>query len=75
VIACRFGIGASGSEHPTWFRMEFETAGLDLEWLASLEAGYEARYEEVKRAREGQEERRVRALRQELELKVARSRS
>jgi hypothetical protein len=55
------------AEHPEFFRMEYATEDLDLDWLAGLEADFEQRYQEVKRAREGQEERRKRALRQEPE--------
>jgi hypothetical protein len=52
--------------HPEWFRMEYATAELDLKWFASLEAGFEEKYQAAKRARDGQEERRERALRQEM---------
>jgi hypothetical protein len=51
---------------PHLFAMEFATEPLDLAWLAGLEADAEARYQAVKRIRDGEAERRERALRQEL---------
>jgi hypothetical protein len=54
------------AEHPGWFAMEFETTDLDLEWLAGVEAEYEATYQEGKRLRDGAKERQERALREEL---------
>jgi len=54
-------------EHPEFFRMEYASEDIDLEWLAGLEADYEERYRQVKRAREDEKDRRKRALRQELE--------
>jgi hypothetical protein len=54
------------AQNPQFFRMEFETAELDLEWLAGIEAGSEARYEAVKRHRAGEKDRQERALRDEL---------
>jgi hypothetical protein len=54
------------AQSPQFFRMEFATADLDLEWLASLEVDAEGRYEAVKRRREGEKDRRERALRDEL---------
>jgi hypothetical protein len=67
---CRFGIGASARSPPSipsssgW---NTRPRISNLDWLAGLEADFEQRYQEVKRAREGQEERRKRALRQEPE--------
>lgn len=54
-------------EHPEFFRMEYATEELDLEWLAGLEPRFEGRYRAVKQAREEEKDRRKRALRQELE--------
>jgi hypothetical protein len=59
--------GGSPAERPEFFAMEYATEPLDLDWLASLDGDAEERYEAVKRLREGQEERRKRALREELE--------
>jgi len=53
--------------NPGWFRMEFETEELDLQWLAGLEVGFERKYEAVLHAREEEKARRKRALRRELE--------
>ena len=52
--------------HPDWFRMEYETAELDLEWLAAIEAEAEGRYQHAKRLKEAQKGQRERALREEL---------
>jgi hypothetical protein len=54
-------------EHPQWFRAEYETAEVDLTWLASLDAEAEGRYGDVKRLREAEKAQRERALRRELE--------
>jgi Skp family chaperone for outer membrane proteins len=54
-------------EHPEWFRMEFETLPVDLEWLADLDAKYDADYQQAKRVREEAEARRQRAIREEFE--------
>ena len=54
------------AQSPEFFRIEYETADLDLEWLASIEAEAERRYEAVKRRRDGEKARRDRALRDEL---------
>ena len=51
---------------PQFFAMEYGTEPLDLEWLASIEAEAEGRYEAVKRLKEAEKERGERALRQEL---------
>jgi hypothetical protein len=49
-------------KEPGWFRMEYETAELDLAWLAKLESDFEARYEEIKaRPRRGEGAPRARA--------------
>ena len=58
------------AERPEFFAMEYASEDLDLEWLAGLEADAEARYQAVKRIRDGEAERRERALRQELEDQV-----
>jgi hypothetical protein len=52
--------------HPEWFRMEYETAEVDLAWLAEVEAEAEERYEAVQRLKKAEEGRRERALREEL---------
>jgi hypothetical protein len=54
-------------ENPQWFRMEFETAEIDLELLAKLDAEFESKYRTMKQAREEEKIRRKRALRRELE--------
>jgi hypothetical protein len=51
---------------PHLFAMEYSTEPLDLEWLASIEADAEGRYEDVKRLREAKKGQRERALREEL---------
>lgn len=53
--------------HPEWFRMEHETAGVDLEWLDELDSRHEANYQAAKRVRDQEEARGKRALREELE--------
>jgi hypothetical protein len=55
------------AKHPEFFRMEYETEELDLQWLADLEVGFERKYEAAVHAREEEKARRKRALRQELE--------
>ena len=59
------------AEQPEFFVMEFATEPLDLQWLASLEADAEARYETVKRLREAEKAQRKRALRRELKEQEA----
>jgi hypothetical protein len=59
------------AEQPELFVMEFATEPVDLDWLSRLGAMYEERYLAAKRARDGQEERRQRALRQEMEEQEA----
>jgi len=59
------------AEHPQWFVMEYATEPLDVDWLASLEADSEARYETVKRLREAEKGQRKRALRRELKEQEA----
>jgi hypothetical protein len=54
------------AERPEWFAMEYAPEPVDLEWLASLEAGFEAKYDAVRRAREEAKVRQERALRAEL---------
>jgi hypothetical protein len=51
---------------PQLFAMEYGTEPLDLEWLASIEAEAEGRYEAAKRQREAEKREGERALRQEL---------
>jgi hypothetical protein len=51
---------------PHLFAMEYGTEPLDLEWLASIEAEAEERYEDAKRLREAEKGQRERALRDEL---------
>jgi hypothetical protein len=55
------------AERPELFRMEFSTEPVDLNWLAGLEAGFEERYQAVKREHERQKDRQERALREELQ--------
>jgi hypothetical protein len=52
---------------PHLFAMEYGTEPLDLEWLASIEADAEGRYEAVKRLREAQKGQQERALREEMQ--------
>jgi hypothetical protein len=54
------------AERPELFAMEWSTDPLDLQWLASIEAAAEGRYEAVKRLREAKKGQRERALREEL---------
>jgi hypothetical protein len=54
------------AQRPELFAMEVATEPLDLEWLASIEADAEGRYEAVKRLREAEKVQRDRALREEL---------
>jgi hypothetical protein len=46
--------------------MEYPPEPVDLDWLASLEAGFEAQYQAVKAEHDGRKERQERALREEL---------
>jgi hypothetical protein len=65
----RRAIRQAALENPQWFRVEFETLPLDpsAEWFCEIDARYEEQYQQVKRHRDGAEERRQRALREELE--------
>lgn len=54
-------------ENPQWFRMEYETAEIDPDWLAKLDAEFESKYRTMKQAREEEKIRRKRVLRRELE--------
>jgi hypothetical protein len=54
------------AQRPELFAMEWSTEPLDLQWLASIEAEAESRYEAVKRLRDGEKDRQQRALRDEL---------
>lgn len=51
---------------PELFRMEFETQEVDQEWIAELDAKHDTEYRAAKRHRDGAEERRQQALREEL---------
>jgi hypothetical protein len=53
-------------ENPEWFRMEYETAEIDPEWLANLDVEFEAKYRQLKQAREELKVRQERAQREEL---------
>jgi hypothetical protein len=55
------------AERPELFAMEWSTEPVDLQWLASIEAVAEGRYEAVKRLREAEKGQRERALREEIE--------
>jgi hypothetical protein len=59
------------AERPEWFRMEYGTEELDLEWLAGLEADFEQNYEAANRAREAEKARQERAVRDELKAQDA----
>jgi hypothetical protein len=52
---------------PQFFAQEYASEPLDLDWLASIEAEAEERYEAVKRLHGAEKAQRERALRQELE--------
>jgi hypothetical protein len=52
--------------NPSWFRIEFETADVDLAWLRELDAGYEAEFIEAKRRRDERKAREKRAVQEEL---------
>jgi hypothetical protein len=54
------------AQRPELFAMEWSTDPLDLQWLASIDAEAEGRYEAVKRRREAEKGQRERALRDEL---------
>jgi hypothetical protein len=54
------------AERPELFAMEWSTEPVDLQWLASIEAVAEGRYEAVKRLREAEKGQRERALREEM---------
>jgi hypothetical protein len=64
----RRGVREAAAEHPHRFRVELETLPFDPEedWFQTIVADYEARYRELKGRRDGEEERRQAALRQEL---------
>jgi hypothetical protein len=53
-------------ENPEWFRIEFETAPIDLDWLRGLEERAEANYRAAKQAIEDRKAAGERALRDEL---------
>jgi hypothetical protein len=52
--------------NPSWFRIEFETADVDLDWLREVGEKYEAEYEQAKRRRDERKAREKRALQEEL---------
>jgi hypothetical protein len=52
--------------NPDWFRMEYETAPVDLDWLRELEARAEEDFRAAKRAIDGRKAAGERALRDEL---------
>jgi hypothetical protein len=54
-------------ENPEFFRMEYASEELDLEWLAAIEVEAEERYEAQKRLGEEQKARQKRAIRKELD--------
>ncbi len=54
-------------ERPELFVMEYETVPVDLDLLAELDERFEAQFAEIKRHRDGAEERRQKALREEIE--------
>jgi hypothetical protein len=54
-------------ENPEFFRMEYASEDLDLEWLAGLEVLFEDRYRELQQAREKEKVRQQRAIREELD--------
>jgi hypothetical protein len=51
---------------PQFFAQEYASEPLDLDWLATLEAEAEERYEAVKRLKEAEKGQRERAVRDEL---------
>jgi hypothetical protein len=64
----RRGVREAAVESPHRFRLEFETLPFDPEAdrFRAVIADYERRYQELKRRRDGAEERRQKALREEM---------
>ena len=64
----RSAVRRAAREQPELFRVEWGTELLDpeAEWFREVEARYEARYAEAKRQRDGAEQRRQQAIREEL---------
>jgi hypothetical protein len=64
----RRGVREAAVESPHRFRLEFEKLPFDPEadWFRAVIADYERRYQELKRRRDGAEERRQQALREEM---------
>src|SRR5262245_8570439 len=62
----RRSVRVAAKTNPERFRMEYETQPLDEGWLREVDEGYERRYAEAKRHHDGAEERRQKALREEL---------
>jgi hypothetical protein len=58
----------AATQNPAWFVAEFSTEPFDpsADWFRELDESHERRYAELKRHRDGAEERRQRALREEL---------
>jgi hypothetical protein len=71
-LACR-AIREAARAHPDWFLVEFSTEPFDAQadWFREVEDRFQAQYEEAKRYRDGAEERRQRALREELRTQDA----
>jgi hypothetical protein len=64
----RRAVREAAARNPDWFMVEFSTEPLDpaADWFRELAAQHERRYEELKLLREGAEERRQQALREEM---------
>jgi hypothetical protein len=64
----RAAVRRAASERPQLFRVEYATEELDpsASWFQAVVEEYEARYAEAKRLRDGAEERRQKALHEEL---------
>src|SRR5262245_60879983 len=62
----RRSVRIAAMTNPERFRMEFETQPVDMDWLREVDEGYERQYADYKRHRDGAEERRQKALREEL---------
>jgi hypothetical protein len=58
----------AATQRPELFVMEYETASVDMAWLAEIDAKYDAQFERAKRARD---ECSGRALREEFETPKA----
>lgn len=64
----RRGVRQAALERPQLFRVEYGTEPLDpeAEWFVAITASFEARYSEAKRRRDEAEERKQKALQEEL---------